>query len=298
MSVLFLIIHRESGYGRGSKIWKKVKKELEKRKVSFRSFYTEYPGHAEALARQIATIQDYRLKTVIGIGGEGTINEIVNGLSSFDKIQMGFIYTGSRNKSLTNFSLSSDPKKAIKHLFQRWNAPLKGYYLGEYRVEGKSGKNYFFNRVGIGLDASILSQEKMVVKIKSDLPILGHVRFIVGLLKVLWNYELFSISLEIDQEQPLEFDSVWFIIVSNRSTTRDGNLHVLIIKEAKRLKLLPLLLLTKVRNKTKNEFIEELSCKEITVKTDSIRLVHADGDVIGESPVIIKISESHKACIL
>ncbi|WP_121663094.1 diacylglycerol/lipid kinase family protein [Metabacillus litoralis] len=297
MSVLFLIIHQESGYGRGSKIWKKVKKELEKRKVSFRSFYTEYPGHAEALARQIATIQDYRLKTVIGIGGEGTINEIVNGLSSFDKIQMGFIYSGSRNKSLTNFSLSSDPKKAIKHLFQRWNAPLNGYYLGEYRVEGKSGKNYFFNRVGIGLDASILSQEKKEGKAKSGLPILGHVRFIVGLLKVLWNYEFFSISLETDQEQPLAFDSVWFIIVSNRSN-RDGNLHVLIIKEAKRLKLLPLLLLTKERNKTKNEFIEEISCKEITVKTDSTRLVHADGDVIGESPVIIKISESHKAFIL
>jgi diacylglycerol kinase (ATP) len=55
---LFFIINPAAGHGRGSKVWGKVKKELERKKISYRSFFTEYPGHAEILTRQVATIQN------------------------------------------------------------------------------------------------------------------------------------------------------------------------------------------------------------------------------------------------
>ncbi|MFC0270351.1 acylglycerol kinase family protein [Metabacillus herbersteinensis] len=62
MNGLFFIINPVAGNGRSSKVWGKVKRELDKRKIIYLSFFTECPGHAEVLARQIATIQDYHLK--------------------------------------------------------------------------------------------------------------------------------------------------------------------------------------------------------------------------------------------
>src|SRR5688572_29651322 len=85
---IYFIINPLAGNGRSLRVWKKVKAELELKSIDYRSFLTDYSGHAEILARQIATIQDYHLKTVIGIGGDGTIHEIVNGLSEFNHVQI------------------------------------------------------------------------------------------------------------------------------------------------------------------------------------------------------------------
>ncbi|WP_338788909.1 acylglycerol kinase family protein [Metabacillus sp. FJAT-53654] len=82
MNGLFFFINPSAGHGRRMKVWNKVKRELERKKVLYRSFYTEYPCHAEILARQVATIQNYHLKTIVGVGGDGTIHEIINGISS------------------------------------------------------------------------------------------------------------------------------------------------------------------------------------------------------------------------
>lgn len=308
MNGLFLIINPASGYGRGNQVWKKVKKELEKKKISFRSFYTEYAGHAEVLARQIATLQNYRLKTVIGIGGEGTINEIVNGLSSFNKIEMGFIYAGVKSRSLANFSLTSHPVRAIKYLVQRMNRPLKRYDFGEYLIEGKNAKKYFFNRLGIGLMAKVL--ESLKGQEKQKVPILGHVRFMASFLKVLWNYEPFTLSLKVNNDESSQYDSVWFMMISNRqnqyvrmkiapkASFTDGYLDVTLIKGISRFKLLVLLLFNRVGNQTKQGSVIEFTCEKITISSNSSQVIHADGDLIGESPVTVKIDKSHDAYLL
>lgn len=77
------------------------------------------------------------MKTIIGVGGDGTIHEIVNGLSSFNKIQIGFISAGSGNDFARGFQLPTQPVKAIKFLLQRLNKPVNQYDLGEFRLEGK-----------------------------------------------------------------------------------------------------------------------------------------------------------------
>lgn len=87
MSHWFFIINPTAGHRNGLRVWKSIQKELIKRKVEHRSFLTEHPGHAEVLARQISTIQEYKLKRLIVIGGDGTMHEVVNGLKDVDDIE-------------------------------------------------------------------------------------------------------------------------------------------------------------------------------------------------------------------
>lgn len=109
MSHWFFIINPTAGHRNGLRVWKSIQKELIKRKVEHRSFLTEHPGHAEVLARQISTIQEYKLKRLIVIGGDGTMHEVVNGLKDVDDIELSFVPAGAYNDFSRGFSI----KKSI-----------------------------------------------------------------------------------------------------------------------------------------------------------------------------------------
>ena len=53
-------------------------------------------GHAKKLAEEICNLDEEEIKLVI-VGGDGTINEVINGITDFDKIHLGIIPTGSGN---------------------------------------------------------------------------------------------------------------------------------------------------------------------------------------------------------
>jgi YegS/Rv2252/BmrU family lipid kinase len=250
MNGLYFIINPAAGHGRAINVWKKVKRELERKKVSYRSFYTEYPGHAEVLARQVAIIQNYHLKTIIGVGGDGTIHEIVNGLSSFNKIQIGFISAGSGNDFARGFQLPTQPVKAIKFLLQRLNKPVNQYDLGEFRLEGKKNGHYFINRVGIGLhvDREKVSENITIKRFMAMLH-LEDMMFVISFLKVLIYYQPSSLEVSVDEDLTT-YNNVWFLMISNiptyqgrmkiatKANPTDGNLDVTIVSNISRFQLI------------------------------------------------------------
>ena len=89
------IVNPVSGSGRGRKIWKSVKAELDRLGIDYRSYLLTKAGEAAALARGISTLE--HPVTLVAIGGDGTINEILCGLASFRDITFACIPTGSGN---------------------------------------------------------------------------------------------------------------------------------------------------------------------------------------------------------
>lgn len=308
MSGLFFIINQHSGFGKGEKVWRKVKKELGLKKVSYRSFYTEYHGHAEILARQIATIQDYHLKTIIGIGGDGTMNEIVNGLSGFHKVKIALLYTGRTTKR-SYYSLSSNPSKAIKDILKLLRRPVNELALVEYQLEGKGTNRKCIYKLGIGLTTKVIEQEKLL-KTKSMMPILGRIGFMTGFLKVLWNYQPIPIMIKADEQEVTQYENVWFLLVSNQpyrwarlkiapqAKANDGMLTITIVKNISRLQLISLFLFNQKSQHQKHEAITEFTCEKITINTNTVQTVEADGELVGESPITVAVKKSHSELII
>ena len=105
MKLLFFIVNEKAANGRAQKVWKQVKKELEKKEINYRSFQTKYPKHAEELARQLYSLHKNTMEAIIVVGGDGTLHEVVNGLVDYPTVKIGFIPAGSEMIFHVDFKL-------------------------------------------------------------------------------------------------------------------------------------------------------------------------------------------------
>ncbi|MDO4321054.1 MAG: diacylglycerol kinase family lipid kinase [Lachnospiraceae bacterium] len=108
----YFIVNPASGSGKGILVWEKIKTELEQLGVSYRSFLLSGTEEAKKLAQGLSSLK-YPV-TVIAVGGDGTINEIINGLTSFEHITLGCIPTGSGNDFVRGLGLARDPLEALQ----------------------------------------------------------------------------------------------------------------------------------------------------------------------------------------
>ncbi len=90
---LSLVCNPTAQSGRGKLLWSSIESALRVAGISYEMRVSEYAGHAVVLARDAAR----RAETVVAVGGDGTINEVLCGLmtSGVDKPRMGVIYTGT-----------------------------------------------------------------------------------------------------------------------------------------------------------------------------------------------------------
>ncbi|QNG60877.1 diacylglycerol kinase family lipid kinase [Bacillus sp. PAMC26568] len=295
---IYFIINPLAGNGQSLRVWKKVKHELELNKIEYRSFLTEYSGHAEVLARQVATIQDYHLKTVIGIGGDGTIHEIVNGLSQFKHVQIGFISAGSGNDFARGYALPP-AKKAAASILRNLKKQVRSWDLGQYNI-GQLDRS-FVNSMGAGFDAYVakLSNEMEIKKILNIFRA-GSFIYIFALLKGLKNYQPGDVTLTIDGEEKT-YRNVWLTAVSNHpyygggmkispdAKPDDGLLDVILVHNLSRIKLLLLFGLVFAGKHTCLKEVHAFKAKEIKITADAPLMIQADGEYIGETPVTVTL---------
>ncbi len=93
--------------------------------------------------------------TIIAAGGDGTINEVLNGIgdaAAFDRVRLGVLPLGTVNVFAKELKIPSHPGQA-------WELILRGRYtridLGwaEFSGDGKNQRRYFMQLAGAGLDA-------------------------------------------------------------------------------------------------------------------------------------------------
>ena len=53
---------------------------------------------------------------LIVVGGDGTLNEVLNGITDFDRVRLGVIPTGSGNDFGRNLKLPKTPKESLKQI--------------------------------------------------------------------------------------------------------------------------------------------------------------------------------------
>ena len=107
-----LIYNPEAGKGKGAKkdidFMEKCLKDLN---ISYKMFKTEYKNHAIELGSQLAK-EGYR---VIGVGGDGTCNEVMNGvIKSKSNALCGFIPMGSGNDIPAAIGILPDIKRSCE----------------------------------------------------------------------------------------------------------------------------------------------------------------------------------------
>ncbi|MDX8359238.1 diacylglycerol kinase family lipid kinase [Cytobacillus sp. IB215316] len=302
MKILFFIVNIAAGNGKAKTIWNEVKQELGKQNIEYRSFLTKSPGHAEHLAKGIVKRHPWKVAGIVVVGGDGTMHEVINGLAGTSNINVGFISAGSGNDFARGYSVPQAPIEALKHIIDDKEPSHSLFDLGQYTISNPLKKvRYFVNNLGVGFDAEISSKaNQSYLKKRLNKIGLGSLIYVIILIQSLFTYKRTDVTITIDGNIH-RFQNVWFITVSNQAyygggmkiaplaQPDDGILDVTIVHNVSRIKLLAVFMSVFFGLHTKFKGVNMKSGECIDISSRDSLLVHADGEIVGMSPVNVKI---------
>lgn len=163
---------------------------------------TLYPGHGIQLARESAIMGNY--EAIIGAGGDGTINEVINGvISSGKKIPVGILPFGTGNVFALETGIPLDPIEATKII-------TKTGVIREVDV-GKIKDRYFLLMVSCGIDAYTIKNTNLRLK-----KIIGNGSYVMAFFKTLFfKYKFPKIKVIIENDGVREETEGIFIVIGN-----------------------------------------------------------------------------------
>ncbi|MDR0584633.1 MAG: diacylglycerol kinase family lipid kinase [Treponema sp.] len=163
----WIILNPAAGKEKAARQYPKIDRFLQKQGQPYEIILTKGPGDALGIVRNLPLGEN---DPVVAAGGDGTCNEVVNGLLTRGPAPgappiLGVLPVGRGNDFSSTPGISEDVDKALETLIQRKIRPLDaGFVKGGFFPEGR----YFINGVGIGFDTQVgFAAAKM--KIKSGL---------------------------------------------------------------------------------------------------------------------------------
>lgn len=286
------IVNIHGGSGKAFLKWNKIRALLKAKKVEFKVHVPQRVGHAAKIAKEISELHEDDIKIVV-VGGDGTINEVLNGITDFSRVKMGLIPTGSGNDFTRGLKLPRhNPKKALDIVLK--SKGDKKIDLGRSTVLSTNDSRIFGISSGFGLDAIVGTgiNEAKIKKILNWLH-LGKLSYAVLTIQTLFTMRTYSVSLTFDDDEPLSFNKLIFLAAMNfkaegggvpmfpKAKGDDGELSVCLAAGVPKILTFfkfPLLCLG-LHGHSKGFYLR--NCKTLILQSDEKSILHTDGELVG-----------------
>ena len=198
--MLYFIVNETSRSGKTRQIWKDIQQSLIKADVSYEYMITQGRNHAIKLASEISQRPEDNICIVV-IGGDGTMNEVINGIADFDKVRFGIIPTGSGNDFGGGLDLPKSPEENLQRIISSYKAGEDSYRAVDIGLVrwGQNQKKLFGISSGIGLDA-IVCKKALSSKLKNVLNKLGLGSLTYVLLTIITLFSMKTADFEISYD--------------------------------------------------------------------------------------------------
>ncbi|TFG46765.1 MAG: diacylglycerol kinase family lipid kinase [Dehalococcoidia bacterium] len=210
-----IIVNPAAGSGTTTRRWPHIKRQLDGLGIPYDFIFTEKPGHAIQLAKEAAE-QNYR--NVVAVGGDGTINEVVNGLltsaptihldESLTPIDLGVINTGTGSDFVRSLGIPRNPDRACHHLLSRQRLKVD-VGLIEWNDNGEEKRRFFVNAAGVGFDAEAAEAKKRISKILH-----GPISYLLSVGSTLFGYRNRPVAIKCDEASE-KIHRVLSVIIAN-----------------------------------------------------------------------------------
>lgn len=281
-----IILNPVAGKGIALKTQPRIEELFNQYQLDYHLVLTEYPEHATELARKAAEDgYDY----VIAAGGDGTINEVMNGLMQSRENGtrvpvMGVIPVGRGNDFAFGANIPLDVEESCALLA---SLPRKWIDIG--KVTGGIQKNglYFGNGIGIGFDAVV-----GFVAAKSRLT--GMLSYLVAAIKTIFIYfKSPSVQITLDNET-LTLPTLLVSVMNGRrmgggfmmaptASDDDGLLNLCIVREVPQMAMFGLIGKFMKGTHISDPAVTSIQSKKVLVTALKGTLpCHADGNTVCE----------------
>jgi len=290
--MITFVVNCSSASGQGGKVWTRVKDIMKKEREPYRVYYTEYKGHAAKIAAHLSRGDEDH--PVVLLGGDGTINEFINGIHDFHKIRLGVIPAGSGNDFVNGLGLPASPEKALEAILRcsRGEHGTMRIDLGRIDFDGKH--RYFAISSGMGLDAIVCrrAQDSRLKKLLNTLH-LGKLVYLILTVSSLFSMETSRVRILFRDGVRKRAGKMIFFAAMNlpaegggvpmapRACADDGRLSFCLaggVPKWKTFFLLPFLALAR-HEKLKCFAMHDSAGCRVTANVPVV--IHADGEYVG-----------------
>lgn len=241
---------------------------------------TEYPAHATEIAAQAA---DKGYKTVIALGGDGTVHEVINGLMQIEAARrpaLGIVPIGTGNDFAYAAGVNMTPAEAIQRAFTGERHPIDVVHMQD--DQGRA--EYFNNTAGIGFDAAINIQTRRLR---------GVYGFLMYLTATLWTVALKfdTPHLKITYDGGVIDQPVLMLTLGNgpregggfittpMSKVDDGVLDFVYVSKVTRARILQLIPTVMKGTHIHEPEVKCLATTRMTVESEQPMPIHLDGEL-------------------
>ena len=263
------IINPISGTNNKSNIREKIKNYFSETEIDIDIIVTKRPGDATRFAGQF--VREF-FDAVIAVGGDGTVNEIANGIRG-GNIAMGIIPSGSGNGFARHAHIPLKTEEALKVISDFFTIDVD-----TMNINNKVSVNVS----GVGFDAMVADKFQKL----SKRGLSSYAKIIIAELP---KYKAQNYSISIDGEQ-IEIEAFLISLanssqfgnnayISPEASVTDGLIDLCIVKKFKKIESPIFAQKLMFGNIHKSKYVEIIRAKEIIIKQQS-DVYHLDGDAM------------------
>ena len=290
------IVNPASRSGQGEKYWNKTEQFLKEHNIEYEAHISTHCGHvAEIMQELTGNLTDSSDNVfIIILGGDGTVNEALQGIMRFDKIILGYIPTGSSNDLARDLKIPKDPIEALKRIINNPDIHTMDIGLAKYRLTESDSwaSRRFAVSCSIGFDAAIC-EEVMRSRLKYILNRIGLGKLVYLMIALKQLVQARSIDARLilpDSNEEISIRRLLFLAGMNHryegggfmfspaANDNDGIMDICCASNATKLKILRVLPTAYKGNHLRFPELSDYHIPSYEVKTDIPMWIHADGE--------------------
>ena len=293
----FVIVNPNAGKRKGEKDWLEIAAHLTAAGIEFVNVFTEHRGHAVVLTRKYIE-NGYR--NIIVVGGDGTLNEVVNGIFTqahiaTHKINLAMIPVGTGNDWCRMYQIPGDYRQAIqlitKHrIFSQDTGAIK--YIS---TDGTEQTRYFINMAGMGFDALVANKTNR----QKDKGKGNPMSYFVNILSSLFVYTSTKVTILLDNEKVISdiFSMSVGICQYNGGGMKqapgalpdDGLFDLTLIKPIGKFKIIRNVIKLFDGSFTRLPEVSTFRSSKIIIHSEPRMFMEADGESLEHTPFVFNI---------
>lgn len=292
-----IIYNPQSSSGNGKKIFHQTEEILISRKIEYKVYETTGHNSAKNFAKEITS--DSENEKIIVIGGDGTINEVFNGIKDYSKVTLGYIPSGSGGDFARDLGINLDPAKALEAILH----PKEYKYMDVGQLTNAECNKKFAVSAGIGFDAAVC-HEALNSKLKAALNKigLGKLTYVLIAFKQIITNKKTGCTIILDETRQIKLDHLFFMttmihryegggfMFCPKAKYNDGYIDVCVVGNVSKAMFFVILPTAYKGRHTKFKGIDIYKAKKVQIFTDQKLPIHADGEYAGvEDEMVITV---------
>ncbi|HSG68259.1 MAG TPA: diacylglycerol kinase family protein [Bacteroidales bacterium] len=291
-----VVVNPNAGSRKGEKDWPEIRSLLDGSGFAFDHVFTKNRRHAIEVTASMINSKGYR--NIIVVGGDGTLNEVVNGVFMQTKyspgdILIGMIPVGTGNDWCRMYKIPMQYRQAVEIISKGHRFTQDVGFVSYHDSEG-AHERYFINVSGMGYDALVAQKTNRM----KDKGWSGSFTYLLNIFTSLYQYKYSNFQIELDGKEVFNGRVLSMnlgickyngggLMQLPFAVPDDGELDVMVIKSTSRLNIVKHVSKLYDGSFVKLPFISTYRGKRcrIVSRPEGSVFLEADGESLGHSPL-------------